>query len=33
MIFVIRNAIEMEGIGIRMFGMKKLSFLENEVTT
>jgi len=32
MIFVIRNAIEMKGTGIGIFGVMKLSFLENEVT-
>jgi len=31
-IFVIRNVIEMKGIKIVMFGVMKLSFLENEVT-
>jgi len=31
-IFVIRNAMEMRGIEIGMFGVMKLSFLENEVT-
>jgi len=30
--FFIRNAIEMKGIGIGMFGVKKLSFLANKVT-
>ena len=31
-IFVSRNVIEMRGIEIGMFGVMKLSFLENEVT-
>jgi len=31
-IFVIRNAMEMRGIEFGMFGVMKLSFLENEVT-
>jgi len=31
-IFVIRNVIEMRGIEIEMFGVMKLSFLENDVT-
>ena len=30
--FVIRNVMEMRGIEIGMFGVMKLSFLENEVT-
>ena len=31
-IFVIINAMEMRGIEIGIFGVMKLSFLENEVT-
>jgi len=31
-IFVIRNVIEIRGIEIGIFGVMKVSFLENEVT-
>jgi len=31
-IFVVRNVIEMNGIEIGMFGVMKLSILEDEIT-